>query len=118
VRYTVVLPYPPSANRLWRVRQGFPRLSQEGKQFKHDAAILALAAGVPKFTGPVTMTIVVFRPLRRGDLDNRVKATLDALQGVAYVDDEQVAELHAYRREDKARPRIEVTIEAGIRTAA
>lgn len=34
----------------------------------------------------------------RGDLDNRVKAITDALNGVAYHDDVQIAETHSYKK--------------------
>lgn len=47
---------------------------------------------------------------RRTDIDNLQKLVLDALNGVAYVDDWQVAELTSTRAYDKAHPRTEVTI--------
>jgi Holliday junction resolvase RusA-like endonuclease len=34
----------------------------------------------------------------RGDVDNYVKSLLDGLNGVAYDDDKQVVNLHAYKR--------------------
>jgi Holliday junction resolvase RusA-like endonuclease len=34
-------------------------------------------------------------PVLRGDLDNYVKAISDALNGVAYIDDKQIWQLHA-----------------------
>jgi Holliday junction resolvase RusA-like endonuclease len=64
------------------------------------------------FTGPVRVTLHVYRPRRRGELDNIQKVLLDSLTGVVYRDDEQIAELHAYRHEDKQKPRVEVTVEA------
>jgi Holliday junction resolvase RusA-like endonuclease len=62
--------------------------------------------------GQVAVTLRVYRPRKSGDLDGRIKIVLDALQGVAYRDDSQVVALHAYRFDDKARPRVEVEVAA------
>jgi Holliday junction resolvase RusA-like endonuclease len=35
----------------------------------------------------------------------------DALNGLAYEDDKQIVELHAYRYDDKKNPRIEIEVE-------
>jgi hypothetical protein len=84
---TLVLPYPISANRYWRSVPG---------------------RGVD---GPVALTITLYRPAKRGDLDNRIKVLVDALGGgIAYRDDSQVVELHAYRLDDKDHPRVEVQV--------
>ena len=61
-------------------------------------------------TGPVTLTVTWFRKIRRGDLDNRLKVLLDALNGVLYVDDDQVVEIHAFRKDDRLNPRVEVEV--------
>ncbi len=58
----------------------------------------------------VAVTLRVFRPQRSGDLDNRLKCLFDALQGVVYANDSQVVEIHAYRFEDKKRPRVEAEV--------
>ena len=36
-------------------------------------------------------------PLKKPDVDNLVKTVLDALNGLAYEDDKQICELHAYK---------------------
>jgi Holliday junction resolvase RusA-like endonuclease len=43
-------------------------------------------------------------------LDNRLKVLLDALNGIAYNDDADIVELHAYRLDDKHDPRVELKI--------
>ncbi len=48
---------------------------------------------------------------RRADLDNFNKLSLDALTGVAYEDDSQIAALHLRRVYDKNRPRLELAIQ-------
>ena len=45
------------------------------------------------------------------DVDNCCKALLDSLKGPAFPDDRQVIDLHAHKRIDRERPRVEVTIE-------
>ena len=49
-------------------------------------------------------------PAKKPDIDNVVKAVLDALNGVAYRDDTQVIELHV-RKSYSEKPRVEVSIE-------
>jgi crossover junction endodeoxyribonuclease RusA len=108
---TLVLPYPPSANRYWRaVPDRGVLLSAEARRYKEDAGKQALAAGVHPVDGPVALTVTLYRPAKRGDLDNRIKVLLDALNGIAYRDDSQVVELHAYRLDDKDHPRVEVQV--------
>jgi Holliday junction resolvase RusA-like endonuclease len=51
-------------------------------------------------------------PSERGDLDNRIKVMLDALQGLAFENDSQIREIVARRFKDKDRPRVMVQISA------
>ena len=60
--------------------------------------------------GPVGVSAIVYFPNRRGDLDNRLKPVLDALQGVAYSDDRQIVAINAVRQIDKDSPRVEVAV--------
>jgi crossover junction endodeoxyribonuclease RusA len=108
----LTLPYPPSANRYWRVWRGRAVKSPEARRYQESAAKLALAAGFRSLSGPVAIAVKVYRPRRRGDLDNALKVLIDALKGVAYADDEQVVVLDARRRDDKDNPRVEVEVEA------
>jgi Holliday junction resolvase RusA-like endonuclease len=63
-------------------------------------------------SGPVEVIINVFRPQKRGDLDNILKATLDSFNGLLYDDDSQIVKIIAMRSDDKLNPRVEVTINA------
>lgn len=47
---------------------------------------------------------------RRRDLDNLAKTVLDALNGIVWVDDSQIAVLDLRRRLDPACPRTEVSV--------
>lgn len=108
----LTLPYPPSANRYWRIdRRGFTYVSPEAKRYKAKVRWLGIAAKARPLEGPVVMRLAVYRPRRVGDLSNRIKVLEDSLCGVAFDDDEQVVEIYAIRLEDRANPRVEVTVE-------
>lgn len=94
----LVLPYPPSMNRMWatHVPKGWTRavtyLTPEAKAYKSEVGWLAKAAG---FRTPTTRPIALKLTLvpKNGvvmDLSNCLKVAEDALQGVAYVNDRQV----------------------------
>ena len=108
----LVLPMAPSANRYWRTFRGMTVISQEAKAYKAGAAESAKAQGATVFDCPVSVTVWVYRGRKSGDLDNRLKVVLDALQGICYVNDDQIVEIHAYRHDDKGNARIEVEVEA------
>jgi len=113
----LVLPYPPSANRYWRVFRGHAVKSKEAKDFGHEVARRCIAAGLrlgsPAFpTGFVSVRVEVYRPRKIGDLDNSLKCLLDSLRGLVFTDDAQVVRIEADRFDDKARPRVEVVVEA------
>jgi Holliday junction resolvase RusA-like endonuclease len=55
--------------------------------------------------------LVVYRPRKAGDLSNRIKVLEDALNGIAWIDDKQIVEIHARREDDASNPRVEVRIE-------
>lgn len=115
----ITLPYPPSGNLYWRhvgtrvVKSADARNYQQGVKLRW---LSARTPGVPSNppSYPVVVSVALFRPYRRGDLDNSLKVLLDALKGIAFVDDSQVVELHARRYEDKANPRAEVTVEPSL----
>jgi Holliday junction resolvase RusA-like endonuclease len=83
-------------------------LSAAGKAYK--ASVANQSALVKPLDGEVAITWRWFRARKSGDLDNRSKPLKDALQGIAYHNDSQVVEEHAYRHEDKRDPRVEVTV--------
>ena len=114
----IVLPFPPSTNAYWRSvpMGGSCRaiLSQAGREYKRIAELALSAQRIGIITGPVAVTFTVYFPNLRGDLDNRLKPAGDVLQGFAYEDDKQIVELHAYRRTDKANPRVEVYVKENL----
>jgi crossover junction endodeoxyribonuclease RusA len=109
---TIDLPEPPSVNKMWR-RVG-PRtiLSKDGRAFKTAVSARAKLARLAPLAGPIALTLHWRRKHKRGDVDNRVKAVLDSLNGFAYHDDSQIVELHVYRVDDRANPGVTVTVQA------
>lgn len=107
----LVLPYPPSLNRLYRTVRGRPILSREAREYR--AAVQRQLAGIGfRATGsPVALSVALYRPRKSGDADNALKALLDALNGLLWADDSQIVEIHLWRRDDKARPRVELLLE-------
>jgi len=105
----LVLQYPPSANTYWKPARGRGLVpSDEATAYKaHVARAAAVARAQPLF-GPVHLALTVYRPRRVGDLDNSLKVLNDALNGVAWLDDEQVVRIHALREDDAASPRVEL----------
>lgn len=121
----LTLPLPPSANNYWRnivLRTGpkcpacgnhrnmSPRvlLSSEAREYK--ARVESMFPKMPLLVGPLTFTGHVYRQQKRGDLSNRIKVTEDVLQGIAFEDDAQIEELHWFRHDDKANPRVEIEV--------
>ena len=111
----LTLPLPPSANRYWRAiargKTATNILSESGRKYKELADVCGAAQKTRVLEGPVRVHATVFFPNRRGDLDNRIKPTLDALQGVCFANDSQIWEVTFSRATDKDRPRVEITVE-------
>lgn len=101
-RVQLNLPWPPSVNQYWRhvsMKGGTRALvSEQGREYRKRALWeikSQLKGGFEPFTGPVKFDAVFFPPDRRKrDLDNLLKATLDALTaGHVWVDDHLVHEI-------------------------
>jgi crossover junction endodeoxyribonuclease RusA len=114
----LVLPLPPSANRYYRNVRGRTLLSKEAREYREACAMAAAAQwrGKP-ITSPVRIEAHVYMTLR-GDLMNREKQLLDALEGTAIVDDSQVWDMRMVRHIDRKNPRVEITITAIEQEAA
>jgi len=112
----LTLPVPPSSNRWWRNVRGRMVKSREAREYQETAATLAVMQRIPLIEKPteVSVTIRWFREALRGDLDKRYSIMLDALQGIAYENDSQIAEIHAYRTLDRENPRMEVMVSRRI----
>jgi len=106
----LTLPMPPSLNRYWRKFRNRMVISEAGLVFRAETHAICQNAGITPLQGRITVTVKVYRPANRGDLDNSLKAILDALNQRAYRDDSQIDELHAYKFLDRKNPRVEVEV--------
>lgn len=112
---TVDLPWPPSVNHYWRsvVIKGRVRMlvSKRGKQYQSEVSGRMVTLR-KRFTERVAVYIAASPPDRRKrDLDNTLKATLDALtRAGAMVDDSQIDDLHIVRGPVAKGGRIVVTV--------
>jgi crossover junction endodeoxyribonuclease RusA len=100
------LPWPPSINNYYkRVLRGVV-INEKGVAYRRDVKLL-LAQYVDSFTleQRLNMTINVFPPDKRGrDLDNLLKASIDAMQHArVFPDDKQIDKL-AVIRQDIVKP--------------
>ncbi|MEQ8353813.1 MAG: RusA family crossover junction endodeoxyribonuclease [Leptospiraceae bacterium] len=101
-RISLDLPYPPTVNTYWRKYRGKMVLSAKGRSYKEAVRypVLSKTRGhVFKDPDPLRVIAILFPPDRRKrDIDNSLKALLDALgNDVLYSDDSQISEIHVYR---------------------
>lgn len=114
-----------------------PRMTRYGvytpprtKQYERYIQTLLKSHRVPKLEGPLKVTIVINKgipksmgkkkqalaiakqlfPTVKPDLDNYIKAVLDACNGIAFHDDNAICELRAYKIYSH-NPRVELVIE-------
>lgn len=127
--HTLVVPYPPSANRYWATRViparpgkkalAITYVTEEAKDFKHRCGWLAKQIGISKpLDGRIALTVDLYpnRPqdfLKRQrvlgetwsdgvmciDLGNCEKVLSDALNGIVWHDDKQIWDIRLRRRD-------------------
>lgn len=104
--FELTLPWPPSVNMIWRhvvVRgRSVTLLSAKGREYfgKAEAGVFMQRLG-RAIVGRVAVEITLHPPDRRAiDIDNRVKATIDACtKGGLWLDDNQIDVLIVARGE-------------------
>ena len=107
--------WPPSVNRYWRSVNGRVLISKEGRTYRTNTMCTALEIGWPKFGEKrLAVSIQAFPPdRRRRDLDNILKAVLDALEAAGvYENDSQVDSLTITRMEPVKGGELLVRLEA------
>ena len=110
----VVMPWPPTVNTYWRTIsiRGHQRtlISAAGRQYRSDATMAARSA--ERAFGRLYVTIHAHPPdHRRRDLDNLLKAPLDALQHAGVIaDDSHIDDLRIIREPVIAGGRLMVEI--------
>lgn len=106
---------PKSTQTIYRAtcRGRFPTtyMTPEGKSIKEAYQWQAKSQWKkPPIATELGLTVTFyFRTKRRRDLDNQNKLVLDALTGIVYEDDSQIAALQLFRFYDDTNPRIEIT---------
>ena len=112
----IVIPLPPSVNSLYRsFMQGRTVRTILSKVGREGIFIPLASIERPHVTldGRLSVSIDLYFPtLRRCDIDNRIKGTLDVLtKAGVWVDDSQIDDLRIRRMGiDRVRPRAEVTV--------
>lgn len=97
------LPYPISANKYWRNMRGRMIRSKEAEEFKGYVKAQCLVGKIKPLDGDVAVAIVLHPKCKKDgtasatrlDLDNCLKVVIDALNGFAYHDDNQIIRLIA-----------------------
>lgn len=95
----LILPWGPSINHYWVQGRGHTYISREGRTFRDAVGWECRAKRVKPLPGRLGVVIRACPPnKRRIDIDNRVKAVLDAMQHAGvYADDSQIDDLRIYR---------------------
>lgn len=98
---SLMLPYPPSVNHYWRSCRGRVFISKAGLTYRAQVAAIARSQGqgAKPLAGRLIMGVVTHAPdNRKRDLDNVLKALLDALaKARVYNDDSQIDDLRIVR---------------------
>lgn len=96
-RIEFVLPYPPTVNTYWRRRGSTYFVSKAGERYRRDVALIVRQQRLKlNLSGRLAIKIIAEPPdKRRRDLDNILKAPLDALTHAGLlIDDEQFDEIN------------------------
>ena len=108
------LPYPPSMNTMWRNFRGHTVMSKAGREFRENVIQYVIDNNIPKFGDRKLKITLILRPRdkRKIDIDNRIKAVLDALEHAGVFDDDfQVDHIEMIRGEPIKNGLLHVCIE-------
>ncbi len=90
-------------------------LDAKSKKFKQDFQILLRVAFKQQpLTAPLALTLHFYKnaeptsKTRYGDIDNLEKAVLDACNGILWLDDRQIVEMHSYKHKGTGKIILEV----------
>lgn len=108
---SLTLPYPPSANKLWRAVQGRNIKSGHYREWL-SRCVACIAMHQPeKLTGGYVLDVTAYPPDRRArDLDNLFKALNDALALAGVVSNDSKCRVINARWADEVRPHGELRV--------
>jgi len=106
---TIELPWPPTANRYWRIVNNRVVTSRDGRQYQRDVADIVWQQLIQcklKTFGKDKITLLKIEAYppdsRRRDIDNLIKPTIDALKLAGlFEDDSQIQAIAAAWARDK-----------------
>jgi len=106
---SISLPYPPSINNYWS--HGRTHLKAVGKNYRKK--VISLCGNSNPIEGALKVVIEMYPPdNRRRDIDNILKALLDALEHAkVYENDYQISDLHIRRCDVVKGGEIQISIE-------
>lgn len=113
MRIELVLPWPPSANQMYRHVGAKVLISERGRKYRLEVAEVLARAGSPRLKGALSLTLLVFPPdNRRRDLDGLPKNLQDSLMlARLFEDDSQIVELHVLKRANTPGGRVLAVVE-------
>ena len=125
--FRLKLPFPPSVNTYWRHVGNRVLVSKKGRQYQATVSSMLHRKDIRTHEGELIVDIRLVPPdRRRRDVDNSLKALLDAMQfGGAYHDDAQIVRLTVEKHQPEPDdPHAEVVVQnipapigkAGFRT--
>lgn len=104
-------PLPPSINATYRGAGGRLVYTDVAEAYKQEIGLKLNQIDSVPFTGQCVVYLEVYmRYLAKGDMHNNHKLLLDLLEGHAYLNDQQVVELHIVRRHDPDNPHVDVDV--------
>lgn len=81
-------PYPPTSNTMFRGRRF---ITESYRQWRWDAGwAIKLQKPGDSPSGDIKIQIELPRSMRRGDIDNRIKALLDVMTDIGLIEDDRV----------------------------
>lgn len=113
MRIELVLPWPPSANQMYRHVGSKVLISERGRKYRIEVAEVLARAGSPRLEGALSLTLLVFPPdNRRRDMDGISKNVQDSFTKAGlFEDDSQIIELHVLKRANTPGGRVLAVVE-------
>ena len=110
----IELPHPPSVNSYWRSTPKGVLISAKGRRYRADVlhACLTAKPRPVRILGPISM-LIAWHPCdkRRRDIDNILKAPLDAMAHAGlYEDDSQIERLAVEKLEQVKNGKLVINI--------
>jgi crossover junction endodeoxyribonuclease RusA len=92
------LPYPPSANHLWRSAKGRVFKSRAYVDWLLEAGLQAKSQRAGSIKGPYKLSVTAARPdKRKRDIDNLLKPISDLLKSIGAIEDDYLCEMISAR---------------------